>query len=136
MPMSTRQIPKGQSTVAICGSDTHSKMVLHQSETFIYLMLLLCCDGLSRFALKLYFLVFHNFSLEGFITLITHKEFLPYCASLTVNCIRVPSDSQFGQPESHLGQVDVNDLLSKLISTGIIKPATTDASQTGESLRE
>ncbi|XP_031427499.1 pre-mRNA cleavage complex 2 protein Pcf11 isoform X2 [Clupea harengus] len=39
-------------------------------------------------------------------------------------------NSQFGQPESHLGQVDVNDLLSKLISTGIIKPATTDASQT------
>ena len=27
---------------------------------------------------------------------------------------------QFGAPESHFGQVDVNDLLSKLISTGII----------------
>ncbi|PWS23026.1 hypothetical protein DKP78_15320 [Enterococcus faecium] len=40
-------------------------------------------------------------------------------------------NSQFAQqPESHLGQMDVNDLLSKLISTGIIKPATTDSSQT------
>uniref|UniRef100_A0AAY4A6A0 Pre-mRNA cleavage complex 2 protein Pcf11 n=1 Tax=Denticeps clupeoides TaxID=299321 RepID=A0AAY4A6A0_9TELE len=29
-------------------------------------------------------------------------------------------------PESHLGQMDVNDLLSKLISTGIIKPTSTD----------
>ncbi|CAL8265594.1 unnamed protein product [Merluccius merluccius] len=28
--------------------------------------------------------------------------------------------AQFGAPESHFGQVDVNDLLSKLISTGII----------------
>lgn len=47
----------------------------------------------------------------------------------------VLSDSQFAQqPESHLGQMDVNDLLSKLISTGIIKPATTDSSQTGERL--
>ncbi|XP_054611775.1 pre-mRNA cleavage complex 2 protein Pcf11 [Dunckerocampus dactyliophorus] len=29
----------------------------------------------------------------------------------------------FGQQENHFGQVDVNDLLSKLISTGIIKPS-------------
>lgn len=51
---------------------------------------------------------------------------------LTCDCVL--SDSQFvQQPESHLGQMDVNDLLSKLISTGIIKPATTE-SQTGESL--
>ncbi|XP_030636860.1 pre-mRNA cleavage complex 2 protein Pcf11 isoform X2 [Chanos chanos] len=34
--------------------------------------------------------------------------------------------SQFAQPESHLGQMDVNDLLSKLISTGIIKLPHTD----------
>ncbi|KAK1168203.1 hypothetical protein AOXY_G11095 [Acipenser oxyrinchus oxyrinchus] len=34
----------------------------------------------------------------------------------------------FGQPapESHFGQVDVNDLLSKLLSTGIIKPTQTE----------
>ncbi|XP_048838570.1 pre-mRNA cleavage complex 2 protein Pcf11 [Brienomyrus brachyistius] len=38
--------------------------------------------------------------------------------------------SQF-PPESHFGQVDVNDLLSKLISTGIIKPAQTDSTSTG-----
>nr|XP_020479955.1 pre-mRNA cleavage complex 2 protein Pcf11 [Monopterus albus] len=30
-------------------------------------------------------------------------------------------------PENHFGQVDVNDLLSKLISTGIIKPSQPDA---------
>ncbi|XP_075994020.1 pre-mRNA cleavage complex 2 protein Pcf11 isoform X2 [Genypterus blacodes] len=30
-------------------------------------------------------------------------------------------------PESHFGQVDVNDLLTKLISTGIIKPSQPDA---------
>ncbi|XP_066555466.1 pre-mRNA cleavage complex 2 protein Pcf11 isoform X2 [Amia ocellicauda] len=35
--------------------------------------------------------------------------------------------SQFTTPESHFGQVDVNDLLTKLISTGIIKPAQTEA---------
>ncbi|MBN3285974.1 PCF11 protein, partial [Polyodon spathula] len=29
-------------------------------------------------------------------------------------------------PESHFGQVDVNDLLSKLLSTGIIKPTQTE----------
>ncbi|MBN3313896.1 PCF11 protein, partial [Atractosteus spatula] len=34
--------------------------------------------------------------------------------------------SQFTPPESHFGQVDVNDLLSKLISTGIIKPTQTE----------
>ncbi|XP_034405595.1 pre-mRNA cleavage complex 2 protein Pcf11 [Cyclopterus lumpus] len=36
----------------------------------------------------------------------------------------------FGQqapPENHFGQVDVNDLLSKLISNGIIKPSQPDA---------
>ncbi|XP_028840358.1 pre-mRNA cleavage complex 2 protein Pcf11 isoform X2 [Denticeps clupeoides] len=37
--------------------------------------------------------------------------------------------SQIPQPESHLGQMDVNDLLSKLISTGIIKPTSTDPAQ-------
>ncbi|KAK7925136.1 hypothetical protein WMY93_007446 [Mugilogobius chulae] len=31
-------------------------------------------------------------------------------------------------PENHFGQVDVNDLLSKLISTGIIKGSQTDTS--------
>ncbi|KAJ8405888.1 hypothetical protein AAFF_G00313250 [Aldrovandia affinis] len=35
--------------------------------------------------------------------------------------------NQAGPPESHFGQVDVNDLLTKLISTGIIKPTQTDA---------
>uniref|UniRef100_A0A8B9KJZ5 Pre-mRNA cleavage complex 2 protein Pcf11 n=1 Tax=Astyanax mexicanus TaxID=7994 RepID=A0A8B9KJZ5_ASTMX len=39
-----------------------------------------------------------------------------------------PSNPQFVQPESHLGQMDVNDLLSKLISSGIIKPAQSDTS--------
>ncbi|KAG5844329.1 hypothetical protein ANANG_G00161350 [Anguilla anguilla] len=34
--------------------------------------------------------------------------------------------NQAGPQESHFGQVDVNDLLSKLISTGIIKPPQTD----------
>ncbi|KAG7483910.1 hypothetical protein MATL_G00043310 [Megalops atlanticus] len=34
---------------------------------------------------------------------------------------------QFGSSESHFGQVDVNDLLTKLISTGIIKPPQSDA---------
>lgn len=35
--------------------------------------------------------------------------------------------SQFVQPESHLGQMDVNDLMAKLIDFGIIKPAQTDS---------
>ncbi|XP_076835724.1 pre-mRNA cleavage complex 2 protein Pcf11 [Brachyhypopomus gauderio] len=39
-----------------------------------------------------------------------------------------PSTSQFVQPESHLGQMDVNDLVAKLISTGIIKPTQADTS--------
>ncbi|TSQ12708.1 Pre-mRNA cleavage complex 2 protein Pcf11 [Bagarius yarrelli] len=36
--------------------------------------------------------------------------------------------SQFAQPESHLGQMDVNDLMAKLIGFGIIKPTPTDSS--------
>lgn len=36
--------------------------------------------------------------------------------------------SQFAQPESHLGQMDVNDLMAKLIDFGIIKPTQTDLS--------
>lgn len=39
-----------------------------------------------------------------------------------------PSNPPFVQPDSHLGQMDVNDLLSKLISSGIIKPAQSDTS--------
>ncbi|XP_072517782.1 pre-mRNA cleavage complex 2 protein Pcf11 isoform X2 [Salminus brasiliensis] len=39
-----------------------------------------------------------------------------------------PANSQFVQPESHLGQMDVNDLLAKLLSSGIIKPAQTETS--------
>ncbi|KAI4877910.1 hypothetical protein NFI96_017407 [Prochilodus magdalenae] len=39
-----------------------------------------------------------------------------------------PSGSQFVQPESHLGQMDVNDLMAKLIESGIIKPQQTDLS--------
>ncbi|KAM3869035.1 pre-mRNA cleavage complex 2 protein Pcf11 [Diretmus argenteus] len=41
-----------------------------------------------------------------------------------------PATPQFVPPESHFGQVDVNDLLSKLMSTGIIpaaKPSQPDA---------
>lgn len=44
--------------------------------------------------------------------------------------------AQVVPPESHFGQVDVNDLLSKLISTGIIKPSqpeATPAADTGQS---
>ncbi|XP_033504933.1 pre-mRNA cleavage complex 2 protein Pcf11 isoform X2 [Epinephelus lanceolatus] len=37
---------------------------------------------------------------------------------------------QVAPPENHFGQVDVNDLLSKLISTGIIKPSQPDAAPT------
>ncbi|MCI4386598.1 hypothetical protein PGIGA_G00064250 [Pangasianodon gigas] len=39
-----------------------------------------------------------------------------------------PPGSQFVQPESHLGQMDVNDLMAKLIDFGIIKPTQTDSS--------
>ncbi|XP_066502803.1 pre-mRNA cleavage complex 2 protein Pcf11 [Hoplias malabaricus] len=39
-----------------------------------------------------------------------------------------PPSSQLIQPDSHLGQMDVNDLLAKLISSGIIKPTQTDSS--------
>lgn len=49
---------------------------------------------------------------------------------------RLPAGAPFGAPESHFGQVDVNDLLTKLISTGIIPgsaPAQPEASEaTGE----
>lgn len=38
-----------------------------------------------------------------------------------------PPETQFTSSESHFGQVDVNDLLSKLVSTGIIKIPPTDA---------
>ncbi|KAK9537046.1 hypothetical protein VZT92_006784 [Zoarces viviparus] len=37
---------------------------------------------------------------------------------------------QLAPPENHFGQVDVNDLLSKLISNGIIKPSQPDAAPT------
>ncbi|XP_034033481.1 pre-mRNA cleavage complex 2 protein Pcf11 isoform X2 [Thalassophryne amazonica] len=36
-------------------------------------------------------------------------------------------------PEHHFGQLDVNDLFSKLISTGIIKPTQPDATQPADS---
>ena len=46
---------------------------------------------------------------------------------------------QVAPQENHFGQVDVNDLLSKLISNGIIKPSQPDAAAqtaaTGESTR-
>ncbi|XP_069565763.1 pre-mRNA cleavage complex 2 protein Pcf11 isoform X2 [Brachyistius frenatus] len=51
-----------------------------------------------------------------------NQPFLPQTA--------VPFGQQTPQvvpPENHFGQVDVNDLLSKLISTGIIKPALPEA---------
>ncbi|XP_045895103.1 pre-mRNA cleavage complex 2 protein Pcf11 isoform X2 [Micropterus dolomieu] len=38
-----------------------------------------------------------------------------------------PQPPQVVPPENHFGQVDVNDLLSKLISNGIIKPSQPDA---------
>ncbi|KAM9408152.1 pre-mRNA cleavage complex 2 protein Pcf11-like [Pholidichthys leucotaenia] len=37
-----------------------------------------------------------------------------------------PQNLPMVSPENHFGQVDVNDLLSKLISTGIIKPSQPD----------
>lgn len=48
----------------------------------------------------------------------------------------VSTAPQAPPPENHFGQVDVNDLLSKLLSTGIIKPpsqAEAEATPTGES---
>ncbi|XP_077963239.1 pre-mRNA cleavage complex 2 protein Pcf11 [Gasterosteus aculeatus] len=44
----------------------------------------------------------------------------------------VPFGQQTSQaaPENHFGQVDVNDLLTKLISNGIIKPSQPDATPT------
>uniref|UniRef100_A0A672LWR7 Pre-mRNA cleavage complex 2 protein Pcf11 n=1 Tax=Sinocyclocheilus grahami TaxID=75366 RepID=A0A672LWR7_SINGR len=55
------------------------------------------------------------------------------------NQISFQPGSQFQQPEPEpLRQIDVNDLLSKLISTGIIKPAqtdsTTDSTSAGQTL--
>uniref|UniRef100_A0A8C2XEA6 Pre-mRNA cleavage complex 2 protein Pcf11 n=1 Tax=Cyclopterus lumpus TaxID=8103 RepID=A0A8C2XEA6_CYCLU len=60
-----------------------------------------------------------------------------FCGGLQVNMLGnlnqpfLPQNSvPFGQqapPENHFGQVDVNDLLSKLISNGIIKPSQPDA---------
>lgn len=50
----------------------------------------------------------------------------------------LPAGAPFGAPESHFGQVDVNDLLTKLISTGIIpgsaptQPEASDAAGEGE----
>ncbi|KAK2882275.1 pre-mRNA cleavage complex 2 protein Pcf11 [Channa argus] len=44
-----------------------------------------------------------------------------------------PQAPQAAAPENHFGQVDVNDLLSKLISTGIIQPSQPDTTQTTES---
>lgn len=41
---------------------------------------------------------------------------------LTVCCCDLAA-LQVAPPENHFGQVDVNDLLTKLISTGIIKPS-------------
>lgn len=42
----------------------------------------------------------------------------------------MPAAPQVVPPENHFGQVDVNDLLSKLISNGIIKPSQPDAAPT------
>uniref|UniRef100_A0A8C1DZX2 Pre-mRNA cleavage complex 2 protein Pcf11 n=1 Tax=Cyprinus carpio carpio TaxID=630221 RepID=A0A8C1DZX2_CYPCA len=55
------------------------------------------------------------------------------------NQISFQPGSQFQQPEPEpLRQIDVNDLLSKLLSTGIIKPAqtdsTTDSTSVGQTL--
>ncbi|XP_059398094.1 pre-mRNA cleavage complex 2 protein Pcf11-like isoform X1 [Carassius carassius] len=55
------------------------------------------------------------------------------------NQISFQPGSQFQQPEPEpLRQIDVNDLLSKLLSTGIIKPAqtdsTTDSTSAGQTL--
>ncbi|KAG7516333.1 hypothetical protein JOB18_028992 [Solea senegalensis] len=47
-----------------------------------------------------------------------NQPFLPQSA--------VPFTPQPLPPENHFGQVDVNDLLTKLISTGIIKPSQPD----------
>lgn len=47
---------------------------------------------------------------------------------LYYNKLIIDSGSQFQQPEPEpLRQIDVNDLLSKLLSTGIIKHAQTDS---------
>lgn len=51
------------------------------------------------------------------------------CTRLTV-CCHVPAAPQVAPTENHFGQVDVNDLLTKLISNGIIKPSQPDAAPT------
>lgn len=53
-------------------------------------------------------------------------------ASLLIFSLFLSVDGLFcvpAAPENHFGQVDVNDLLSKLISTGIIKPTQPDPTQ-------
>lgn len=53
----------------------------------------------------------------------------PLCGELAISdpvCC-APADPQVIAPENHLRQVDVNDLLTKLISNGIIKPPKPDA---------
>lgn len=49
---------------------------------------------------------------------------------LFTGCFRAPAAPQVGPAENHFGQVDVNDLLTKLISNGIIKPSQPDAAPT------
>lgn len=48
-------------------------------------------------------------------------------SNLLVVC---PPPASQAAPENHFGQVDVNDLLTKLISNGIIKPSQPDATPT------
>ncbi|KAM3601378.1 uncharacterized protein V6R79_011755 [Siganus canaliculatus] len=52
----------------------------------------------------------------------------PFLPQNTVPFTQTP---QVVPPENHFGQVDVNDLLTKLISTGIIKPSQPEATATG-----
>ncbi|XP_041657248.1 pre-mRNA cleavage complex 2 protein Pcf11 [Cheilinus undulatus] len=53
-----------------------------------------------------------------------NQPFLPQ------NTVPFTQSAPVAPPENHFGQVDVNDLLSKLISTGIIKPSQPDAAPT------
>uniref|UniRef100_G3QCM0 Pre-mRNA cleavage complex 2 protein Pcf11 n=1 Tax=Gasterosteus aculeatus aculeatus TaxID=481459 RepID=G3QCM0_GASAC len=50
-----------------------------------------------------------------------------WSSNLLVVC---PPPASQAAPENHFGQVDVNDLLTKLISNGIIKPSQPDATPT------